>query len=146
MNKNLIITIQENEAHLYEFFDGKLMHLSTIDNDQVVSYKESNSTFNLEPTNGGVILDGNEGQWKKEVNKSLLKDLFVHLQKMPNLIDFADNTIVIFFSSNTPKHDLEDQINQFKKAHLSLNLNFVLENKNLHDHEVIQKEVIKILD
>jgi hypothetical protein len=142
---NLVITIQENEAHIYELTGHKLLHNSTVDNQNVTSYKEASQGQGLTPTKGGIIIDGNEGQWKKEVNKSLLKDLFKHLQNLPELKEFSPNPVFVFYSSNTPKHDLEKEIEDLSKAHSNLDLKFHLENKSLNDHDKILKHVLALV-
>jgi hypothetical protein len=141
--KSLIITIQENQSSIYEYNEGKLLFNSTIDNDTTTSHEEARDNWNTFATGKGKIVSGNEGQWRKEVNKHILKETFVVLQSMylndKNIKGFGH--ILVFFSSNTPKHDLEDQIESFQNNHNQVIIE--IEPKNVHDHEAIEKACIK---
>jgi hypothetical protein len=141
----LIVTIQENEANFYEFTFDKMLHNSTVDNQNVTSYKEAKDNFNQPPTRGGDIVDGNEGQWKSDVNKSLLKDVFVHLSNIFLKGSSLHNLehVLFLYSSNVPKHDLEKEIHDFTNSHSNLDITFGIENKNLHDHKHIEEEAKK---
>lgn len=137
--KSLIITIQENQSAIYEYNDGKLLHNSTIDNDATTSHQEAKDNWNTFATGKGKIVSGNEGQWRKEVNKHILNETFDVLQAMyltdKNIKGFGH--ILVFFSSNTPKHDLEDQIEKFQNNHNQIIIE--IENKNVHDHNAIEQ-------
>jgi hypothetical protein len=73
------------------------------------------------------------------MNKDHLEHVFIHLKALPaegSTLQKMD-TILIFFSSNTPKHDLEKAIEDFKDEHHKVNIEIV--NKNIHGHEMIEK-------
>jgi hypothetical protein len=138
--KTLIVTIQENESNIYEYENNKVLFNSTIDNDMTTSYEEGNNNWQEFPTGRGKIVGGNEGQWKADVNKHQLKYTFEglnNLYKTPTIKAFK--VIVIFYSSNTPKEDLEEQIKHFKNNHHDLEVHII--GKNLTDHEAVEKGI-----
>ena len=140
--KTLVVTIQENETNIYEFEDNKLLFNSKIDNDMTTSHEESHDNFQEFSTGKGHVVGGNVGQWKADVNKHQLKYTFVGLTELyqnPNIKAFK--VIVIFYSSNTPKEDIEDQVKHFKTNNHNLELHIV--NKNLPDHEAVLKGIQK---
>jgi hypothetical protein len=141
--KKLIVTIQENQAEVFEYTDGKLLFNSTIDNDRTVSTEEGGNTWQTFPTGRGKIVGGNEGQWKSEVDKHIMKNTFealVQLYRKPEIKTFSD--LVIFYSSNIEKEELEEEIKTFKANHPGVEVQS--HNKNLHGHEMVLTGVKKL--
>jgi hypothetical protein len=137
--KAIIVTIQENKSHYYEYNKGSILHNSIVDNDGIVEFQEAKAAHNLSASSGGVVIDGNENNWKGEMNKDHLEHVFIHLKGLLSAespLHSIDN-ILIFFSSNTPKHDLEKVISDFKDEHHKVNIDII--SKNLHDHDHIEK-------
>jgi hypothetical protein len=137
-NKKIVITINENEASIYEYDGQTLLFNQLIDNDRVVSHREAQENWNEFATGRGKIVGGNEGQWKYEVDKHILKETFValhHLFAQKSMQSF-DN-IVIFYSSNVAKEELGEAAKIFLRNHPSDNIKLI--NKNLHGHEMVKK-------
>jgi hypothetical protein len=137
--KAIVVTIQENNSHYYEYSAKKLLHNSTVDNDGIADYQEAKAAHNLSASSGGVVIDGNENNWKGEMNKDHLEHVFIYLKALLAEGSTLQNmdTILIFFSSNTSKHDLEKAIEDFKDEHHKVNIEII--NKNIHGHEMIEK-------
>jgi hypothetical protein len=136
----LIITIQENQSAFYEYSvtkeGSKLLHNKTVDNDMTTSHEEAKNSWNEFPTGRGKIVAGNEGQWKGDVHKHILKETFIVLTELYKKASIKKiKHILIFFSSNTSKKDLEDQIETFHHNHGDMIIE--IENKNVHDHKPI---------
>ncbi len=143
--KILAVTIQENESNIYEYNDGKLLFNSVIDNDMTTSHEEARDNVNEFATGHGKIVDGNEGQWKADVHKHILRYTFIGLQELYKTQEIkAYNHIVIFYSSNTSKDDLEEQVNKFKINNHGLEIKIV--NKNLIGHDEVLKGIEKIIE
>ena len=137
-NKKIVVTISENESNIYEYDGEKLLFNQVIDNDRIVSHKEALENWNTFATGRGKIVGGNEGQWKSEADKHILKETFVslhHLFAQKSMADFAN--IVIFYSSNIQKEELEEACKIFLRNHPSENIKLI--NKNLHGHEMVKK-------
>ncbi len=137
-NKKIVVTISENESNIYEYDGETLLFNQVIDNDRIVSHKEAEENWNTFATGRGKIVGGNEGQWKSEADKHILKETFVslhHLFAQKSMADF-DN-IVIFYSSNIEKEELEEATKIFLRNHPSENIRLI--NKNLHGHEMVKK-------
>lgn len=136
--KALIVTIAENKSHYYEYNKGQILHNSDIDNQGIADYQDAKAGHNLSASSGGVVIDGNENNWKGEMNKDHLEHVFIHLKTLllPQSKLNDTTNILIFFSSNTPKHDLEKAIADFKDEHHKVNIDIV--SKNLHDHQHIE--------
>jgi hypothetical protein len=140
--KALIVTLQENESNIYELNDQTLKHTTTIDNDMTTSHEEASENFQQFATGRGKILGGNEGQWKGEVHKHILKDTFAVLNSLYQTKEIKTyKKIIIFFSSNIAKHDLEEQIEKFSNN--NHNLEIEIENKTLTNHEAVEKAALK---
>jgi hypothetical protein len=140
--KTLIVTIQENESNIYEYEDNKVLFNSTIDNDMTTSHEEGHKNWQEFPTGKGKIVGGNEGQWRSDVNKHQLKYTFVGLTELyqtPSIKAFK--VIVIFYSSNTSKEDLQDQVKHFKTNNHNIEVHIV--GKNLTDHEAVENGIKK---
>jgi hypothetical protein len=143
--KILAVTIQENESNIYEYNEGKLLFNSTIDNDMTTSHEEAREGWNEFATGRGKIVGGNEGQWKGDIHKHMLKYTFIgltELYKEANIKGFKD--IIIFFSSNTSKEDLEEQVKHFAANHHGIEIQIV--GKNLIGHEAVLKGIEKNLE
>lgn len=143
--KILAVTIQENESNIYEYNDGKLLFNSTIDNDMTTSHEEARDNWNEFATGRGKIVGGNEGQWKADVHKHILRYTFIglhELYKNKEIQSFKD--VVIFYSSNTSKDDLEEQVEKFINNVHGIEVKIV--NKNLIGHEAVLKGIEKILE
>jgi hypothetical protein len=143
--KILAVTIQENESNIYEYNEGKLLFNSTIDNDMTTSHEEAKENWNEFATGRGKIVGGNEGQWKADVHKHILRYTFiglVELYKTAEISGYKD--IVIFYSSNTSKDDLEEQVKHFQTNHHGVDIQIV--GKNMVGHEAVLHGVEKILE
>ena len=137
-NKKIVISINENEASIYEYDGERLLFNQLVDNDRIVSRKEAEENWNTFATGRGKIVGGNEGQWKSEADKHILKETFVSLHHLFGQTSMQDFTsIVIFYSSNIEKEELEEATKIFLRNHLSENIKLI--NKNLHGHEMVKK-------
>ncbi|MGL4757717.1 MAG: hypothetical protein ACRCXZ_00130 [Patescibacteria group bacterium] len=143
MNKKILaVTLQENESNVYEYNNGKLLFNSTIDNDQTISNEEEDRDNHIYATGKMNKNPANEGNWKESVRKNILKDTFAGLVKLyqkNSIKEFKE--MIIFFSSNTSKEVLEEQIEKFQANVHGLTIKTV--NKNLIGHEEVLKGVEK---
>jgi hypothetical protein len=140
--KKLVLTIQENQAEVYEYDDEKLLFNSTIDNDRTISHEEGEQWQQF-PTGRGKIVGGNEGQWKSEVDKHIMKATFhalANLYTKPAIKSFKE--VVIFYSSNIEKDELEGEIKTFEANHPGVNVVSIA--KNLHGHVMVLAGVRKL--
>ena len=139
-NQKIVITITENEANIYEYNGETLLFNQVIDNDRIVSHREALENWNTFATGRGKIVAGNEGQWKSDADKHILKETFVamsHLFTQPRIREFDD--IVIFYSSNVAKDQIQEAAKIFLRNHPSENIQLI--NKNLHGHEMVLKGI-----
>lgn len=136
--KAVIVTIAENKSHYYEYNKGQILHNSDLDNQGINDYQDAKTSHNHSTSSGEVVIAGNENNWKGEMNKDHLEHVFIHLKSLllPESKLHDVTNILIFFSSNTPKHDLEKAISDFKDEHHKVEINIV--SKNLHDHNNIE--------
>jgi hypothetical protein len=136
--KVIVITIQENKSSFYEYSNGQILHSSNIPNERISEYQDAKATHNHSTSSGELIIDGNDNKWKGEMNNDHLKHVFIHLKTLllPESKLHSITNILIFFSSNTPKHDLEKVITDFNHEHHKVQIQIVA--KNLIDHNDIE--------
>ena len=138
----IVVSIQENESSIYEFEKSKLLFNQAVDNERVVSHQEEEENWNTFATGRGKIVGGNEGKWKLEIHKHILKLTFQTLNtlyRQQRILAFQD--LIIFYSSNVAKESLEKAVEVFLNNHPKENV--VLINKNLHGHEMIESGLRK---
>ena len=128
--KAIIVTIAENKSHYYEYNKGQILHNSDIDNQGL------KADHSFAGAAGEVKISGNEDNYKSEMNKDHLEQAFSHLKTLllPESKLHDTTNILIFFSSNTAKHDLEKAISDFKDQHHKVNIDIIAKNLNDHNH------------
>jgi hypothetical protein len=153
MSSVLVLVINQQEAHFYEWVVGRMLHLKTLKNTELDQYEPGRPRADRSgsPASAGVINAGEDDNWLIQSDKNFLKDTFSRLFDTLNAKDnelsgdFAEG--VVFYSSNFGKDEVQHHLEAWKKEQSGSQTPKVqLIQKNLHEHNEIDKAVSGLVD